>query len=74
MDGRGDRRAHFVQHRRYAATRQLPRGFGAGKAAADDMDWPQSLRHAGKLYRRPQHDNIRDEDMGGGVSQFATAG
>jgi hypothetical protein len=64
MDGRGARRTHFVQHRRHTAARYLPSGFAAGKPAADDMNWPQSLRHASKLCRCLQHDNIRDEDIG----------
>lgn len=64
MNGRGARRTHFVQHNRHAAPRYMPSGFAAGKAAADDMNWPQSVRHASKLRRCPQHDNIRDEDMG----------
>ena len=29
---------HFVQHDRHAGLRRLPGGFGAGEAAADDVD------------------------------------
>jgi hypothetical protein len=54
-----------VQHRRHAAAHQLPRGLAARKAAADDMNWPQFPRHAGKLCLWQQHDNMcEDERMG----------
>jgi hypothetical protein len=42
-------RAHFMKHHGNAAPRQLPSRLAAGKTAADDMNWPQSVHRSVEL-------------------------
>jgi hypothetical protein len=42
---------HFMEHHGNAVPRQLPGGLAAGKTAADDMNWPQSVHRSVELVR-----------------------
>ena len=58
-------RPHFVHYNRHAPARDLPGGFGTGKAAADHVNGCKSVCHAFKIGRQGRVGNAAGVAVGG---------